>query len=220
MQLLKALILKEFLLIGRTKNGILSTIVLMLAFIFIFHYSLEKGFSLPLQLLIGLKWSTVFILSFVFIGQSVWEERESGAHQINQLFVPGYLTFLIKSMVICIGILFLEIIMLFLFVIFFESFSISAQGFLGHLTFLVPSTLSLSFLGVALSRISFSTRLKEIVLPMLLIPLSLPIFLVGMEAERKFFFTEQNTLNNFFLLCALSIFYGSIGSFLQELLPE
>lgn len=195
-------------------------LVLMLSFIFIFHFALEKNTTLNLQTLIGLKWSTIFILSFVFIGQSVWEEREGGAYVINQLFIPAYLYFLVKSFVISFGIIFLECLLLVLFNIFFESFQLNLKTILGHLVFLVPSTISLSFLGVALSRISFSTRLKEIVLPMLLIPLSLPILLIGMEAEQKYFFTNGNILNNFFLTCGLSVFYGSMGSILQEIIPE
>lgn len=54
-----------------------------------------------------------------------------------------------------------------------------------NLIFLLPGVLCISFLGVVLSHISDSSRLKEILLPLLMIPFTIPILLFGMEAERK-----------------------------------
>ncbi|MCB1158996.1 MAG: heme exporter protein CcmB [Leptospiraceae bacterium] len=217
---LKELILKEFRLIGRAKNGILSMFVLMLSLIFIFHFSLERTNPLSQESLIGLKWSIVFILSFVFIGQSNWEERESGAFWINQIYLPSHYPFLVKSFVIWLILLVIEIALLFLFSVFFQSFQLSSKSIFHQLIYLTPGTLSLSFLGNMLSKMSHATRLKEIVLPLLLIPLSMPVLIFGMEAEQKILHQDTYNVSTFLIMLFFTVFYGSLGSIFVEIFQE
>ena len=209
------MIKKEILLLGKAKNGFISTLVLMLAFIFIFHYSLEKSIKLDSISLIGLKWSIVFILSFVYISQSLWEERENGADKINRIYLPVWISYLIKSFTIFIALIGLEFILILFFYFFYESFVITSDTIFGQFVFLIPGTLTLSFLGIALNQISHATRLKEIILPMLLIPISLPVMVFGMEAERKFFI-EGFSINSLLLMLSFSILYGTLGVLLYE----
>lgn len=214
------LIYKELLLIGRAKNGILSMLVLVLSMIFIFHYSLEKNGKLDEISLIGLKWAIVFIVSFVLISQSNWEERESGAFRINKAHLSPGLIFLGKSLAVFAIQIFVELFIILLFSIFFEKFELSIENLKGNLIFLFPSTLSLSFLGIALGGLTHSTRLKEILLPVLLIPLSLPVMLFGMEAERKFLWDKKDFIFSMALIISLAVFYGALGIFIQEVFNE
>ena len=72
----KYLLLKEFQLIGREqKNGLLSLISLLMAFLFIFHYSLENSGKLDVNSIVGLKWAGIFLLAFILISQVTYEER-------------------------------------------------------------------------------------------------------------------------------------------------
>jgi heme exporter protein B len=218
--LLKHLLLKEITLIGRAKNGFLSMIVLMLCMVFIFHFSMEKESNLRMEELIGLKWSIIFILSFVFMGQSNWEEREGGAFRINRLYVPFYYYFLTKSIVLWFILVLLEIFLIIVFSLFFKEFTFSLSTFYHQLILLVPATLSLSFLGNSLSQLSFATRLKEVVLPLLLIPLSIPLLIFGIEAERKLIFSDAELLTSAGILIALAVIYGSIGILSEEITKE
>ncbi|MCE9501969.1 MAG: heme exporter protein CcmB [Leptospira sp.] len=211
------LLKKEFLIIGRAKNGILSMFVLMLSLIFIFHYALEKTAKIDQTTLIGLKWAVLFIISFVLISQSIWEERESGAYRINLVLIPGAAFYLCKSVVIFSVIAILQMVEILLFSIFFESFKLNVSALGDNLIFFLPGGLALTFLGVSLSLLSFSTRLKEMILPLLLIPLSMPIFLLGMEAERRLFTSKIYSTNSIVIVTALCILYGTLGVMLQDL---
>jgi heme exporter protein B len=218
--LFKHLLLKELKLIGRAKNGFLSMVVLMMCMVFIFHFSMEKHSNLRIEELIGLKWSIIFILSFVYMGQSNWEERESGAYRINRIYIPFYYYFLIKSFTVWIVLVFLETLLVVIFALFFKEFPFNLSSFYNHLILLVPATLSLSFLGNSLSQLSFATRLKEIVLPLLLIPLSIPLLIFGIEAERKLLSNQKELLVSLGILLALSIIYASVGILSEEITKE
>ncbi|EMG19536.1 CcmB protein [Leptospira interrogans serovar Copenhageni str. LT2050] len=185
MKLLFSLLHKEFLLLGKAINGILSVLVLITSIVFIFNYALEQTGRLDRQTLIGIKWSVLFLTSYVFIGQSAWEERESGGGRISSLFLPVWMRFLSKSLVVFIGLSIAAIYLMILLSVFFQAFSLGWKDLFVNLIFLLPGVLCISFLGVALSHISDSSRLKEILLPLLMIPFTIPILLFGMEAERK-----------------------------------
>jgi heme exporter protein B len=90
------------------------------------------------------------------------------------------------------------------------------ENLLGQFLYFIPGTLSLSFLGVTLSQMSFATRLKEVVLPILLIPLSIPVLIAGMEAERKYFSKGEVNTSSLIVLFAFSVLYLSLGLLLRE----
>jgi heme exporter protein B len=216
--MIKAIFYKEFLIAGKAKNGLFSLLTLILAFIFIFHFSLERNNILVLDTLIGLKWAIIFLLSFIFIGQSIWEEREGGANRINSVYIPSWIYFLSKSFVIFLILFIINIFIIFLFYVFFSSMQINSFADLFNQTvFLIPAGLSLSLLGVSLTQLSHATRLKEVILPVLLIPLSIPILLFGMEAERNLILFSGGYTKPLSILFAFSVFYGSLGVLIQEL---
>ncbi|MEM7180725.1 MAG: heme exporter protein CcmB, partial [Spirochaetota bacterium] len=205
----KAILQKELRLLFRSNASFVSMIVLTLAFIMIFHFSLEVEGDLSANEISGLKWAIIFILSFVFIGQSNWEEREAGAFQINSLFLPGQIHYLTKSFLLWIVLSFFEVLLLLFFAFFFKNFDMTLASLGKHLLFLVPGTLSLVLLGNMLSSMSFATRLKEVILPLLLIPFSFPILLFGLEAERNFTgLGEGKFYSSLGIMLAFVVFYS------------
>ena len=217
----KTVLLKEFKIVGKAKNGFFSLITLMLSFIFIFHFSLEKNNPMNMESIIGIKWAIIFLLSFIFIGQSIWEERESGAFRVNSVYVPPSLFFLTKSLVVFMILFIVNIIIIVLFYVFFTSMKInSLQDLNYHIIFLIPASLSITFLGITLTQLSHATRLKEIILPVLLIPLSIPVLLFGMEAERNLILFTGNITKPMNVLIAFCVFYGALGVLVQEITDE
>ncbi|MCC5814847.1 MAG: heme exporter protein CcmB [Leptospira sp.] len=213
-----ALLKKEFLIVGKSLHGLLSMIVLAFTLLFLFHFSFEKERSLDFHSLVGVKWAVVFLVSFVLIGQATWEERESGAGKIVLMLVPGWLQFIIKSVSVWILLMVVEVIFLFGMTVFFTNMS---QGsFWNHFIFLIPGSLSLSFLGVSLGGFSGASRMKEIVLPLLLVPFSIPIFLYGLNAEFRWLTQPESLYSSFFLLVFFCFFYGGLGALFQELQSE
>lgn len=71
-----------------------------MAFLFIFHHSLENSGKLDINSIVGLKWAGIFLLAFILISQVTYEERESGAYRITRLYIPSHLEFLAKSFVL------------------------------------------------------------------------------------------------------------------------
>ncbi|TGK02655.1 ABC transporter permease [Leptospira langatensis] len=221
MKAILALIRKEFRLLGRASNGILSLLVLVSAMVFLFHYALERNGAMDGVALIGLKWSILFVASFVLVGQFTWEEREAGGGTASRLFISPWILFLSKSILVFIALSGTSVYLLGLFALFFSAFPAEWAEIGRQLVFFLPGLLCLSFLGVCLSHISLSSRLKEILLPLLLVPLSIPVFLYGMEAERKFATQPFSALaGSFCLLLAFSLFYGSMGALLVEMTSD
>jgi heme exporter protein B len=217
----RTVLLKELKIVGKAKNGFFSLLTLILAFIFIFHFSLEKNNPMNMESIIGIKWAIIFLLSFIFIGQSIWEERESGALRINSVYVPAGIFFLIKSLVVFLILFIVNIFIIFLFYLFFSSMKISSfRDVYYQIIFLIPAGLSISFLGITLTQLSHATRLKEIILPVLLIPLSIPVLLFGMEAERNLILFTGNIGKPMIILLAFCVFYGALGILVQELTDD
>ncbi|TGK22255.1 ABC transporter permease [Leptospira fluminis] len=216
-----SLLKKELRLMGRASNGILSLVVLVSAMVFLFHFALERNGKMDRVTLIGLKWAVLFVASFVLIGQFTWEEREAGGGTASRLFLPAWILFLSKSFLVFVALSGTGIYLLGLFALFFAAFPWEVEEFGKQLVFFLPGILSLSFLGVALSHVSLSSRLKEILLPLLLVPFSVPIFLYGMEAERKLVSQSLFALKgSLALLLAFSVFYASLGALLVEMTSD
>lgn len=213
----KALLKKELSLLGRAKNGFLSVLSLSVSMLFLFYFGLEGTGSLSLAHISGLKWALLFLLSYVLIGQSVWEERESEAFRINHAHLPKYSSYFIKSIFlffVLVGVLgFLKLLL----AVFFEKYGLKSEYWLHGSVYLLPGLLSLSFLGVNLSYLSQSTRLKEMLLPVLQTPMTVPVFLFGLDAERNAFLQNAFQEKSFLILCFFTILYGSLGALVMEL---
>ncbi|PJZ48066.1 heme exporter protein CcmB [Leptospira saintgironsiae] len=221
MRAILSLIRKEFRLLGKASNGILSLLVLVSAMVFLFHYALERNGKIDLVALIGLKWAILFVASFVLVGQFTWEEREAGGGTASRLFISPWVLYFSKSILVFIALSATAIYLMGLFALMFSAFPADINEFGRQIVFFFPGLLCLSFLGVCLSHISLSSRLKEILLPLLLVPLSIPVFLYGMEAERKFISQPFSALvGSFALLLAFAVFYGSMGALLVEMTSD
>lgn len=196
-------------------------LVLSLACIFIFHFSMERNRQLNTEELSGLKWAIVFILSFIYIGQANWEEREGGAFRINSMFVNGQILYISRTILLWLVLTGIELIIILLFSFFFKNYFISNASLVKNFIFLLPGTLALVLLGNMLAAISFATRLKEVILPLLLIPFSFPIFLFGLEAEQKYTgIGKQGFYTSLGIMLAFIIFYYALGALFEELFQE
>lgn len=101
---------------------------------------------------------------------------------------------------------------------FFSDVSFGLERSYGKFDFPFARNPLYFFLGVALSHISDSARLKEILLPLLMIPFTIPILLFGMESERKL---ERmpvfDPIPGIVILLSFCVFYAGIGILLLEL---
>ena len=212
------ILLKEISLINRSKSGVLSILIMSLSILTIFHFAFGKNLKLNQSIIIGIKWTILFLVSFIFIGQINWEERESSADLINNLYIPVIIKYFCKTIIIFIVLVFAEIVILFLC---FFLFNIEREiNFFKELVFFSLGALNLSFLGVSLSMISTESRLKEVILPLLILPFSIPVFLFGITSEKKLInldFDNPIIQKNLIIMICLAILYGSLGILFEEL---
>jgi heme exporter protein B len=213
-----ALLKKEFILVGRSLHGLLSMLVLSFTMLFLFHFSLERTALLDSKSLLGIKWAIVFLVSFVVIGQSTWEEREGGGGRVAATMIPRWILYVSKSLVVWMVLGIVEVFIILGMVLFFHNIFI--EDLFRHLLFLLPGSLSLAFLGVSLSDFSSASRMKEIILPLLLVPFSIPIFLYGLKTEFRMDSHPESIFSSLLLMIFFCFFYGGLGALFQELQSE
>lgn len=208
---------KEIYLLGRAKNGLLSILSLSLSALFLFYFGFEDRNSLDLLQISAARWIILFLMIHILVGQSVWEERESEAYRIVHSYLPKYLPFLIKSFSLFLVLMFLLILFNITLALFFVKYKLEWSLFLHGISYISPSLLALVFIGIILSYLSQSTRLKEMLLPVLQTPLSIPIFLFGLEGEKKAILQNTFQYKIFFILILFCLLYGALGALILEL---
>ncbi|TGN18383.1 heme exporter protein CcmB [Leptospira idonii] len=209
---------KEFLLVGRSLGGVLSLLSLSFCLIFIFYSSIEVNEALGERSVRGLKWAIVFLLNFVLVGQSLWEERESGGWNASLSSASQSTLYFAKSLVIWICTSLVNLAIVAALSVFFQSANM--ERFAGEWLFSCLGSFSLVFLGVSMGLISEESRLKEIVLPLLQLPFSIPLFLFGLEAEERFWREIGFYWPSVFLLLFFALFYGTLGGLFLEILRK
>lgn len=193
-------------------------LVIAFTMLFIFHFSLERSQTLDSKSLVGIKWAIVFLVSFVVIGQSTWEEREGGGGRVSQTLVSPWILYLVKSSVVWLVLILVESFLVMGMVLFFQKMHLVDFG--KQMVVLVPGSLSLAFLGVSLSGFTSSSRMKEIVLPLLLVPFSLPLFLYGLNSEFRLESGSQGAFSSVVIMIFFCFFYGGLGALFQEMQSE
>ncbi|HNO25949.1 MAG TPA: heme exporter protein CcmB, partial [Leptospiraceae bacterium] len=167
-----SLLRKELLLLFRAQNGLISMVSLILSFVYIFHFVFEKDFFLERNTIAGIRWSLIYLLSFIYISQSSWEEREGGADRIGSGMISGTYIYLAKTLSSFSALTLSSLVLNLACIFLFEKSSMSFNEFIMQYALLFPGMLSVAAIGVCISRISEATRLKEIIIPVLQIPLS------------------------------------------------
>ncbi|MCG6152848.1 heme exporter protein CcmB [Leptospira bandrabouensis] len=214
--MLLTLLKKEFCLIGRSLGGIISLFTLSVAVVFIFYTSIEVNEILSARSIRGIKWAIIFILNFVIVSQSLWEERESMGWEASLSFVSPISLYLAKSFAIWFCTILVNGALVLVLSVFFQNMSM--ERYWGEWLFANLGSGSLVFLGVSLGLIAFESRLKEIIIPLLQLPFSIPLFLFGLEAEHRYWQEPGFYLPSVGLLLFFMLFYATLGSVMIEIL--
>ncbi|MCT8332309.1 heme exporter protein CcmB [Leptospira sp. 85282-16] len=214
--MLLTLLKKEFYLIGRSLGGIVSLFTLSVSVVFIFYTSIEVNEILSARSIRGIKWAIIFILNFVIVSQSLWEERESMGWEASISFVSPISLYLTKSFAIWFCTILVNGALVLVLSVFFQNMSL--ERYWGEWLFANLGSGSLVFLGVSLGLIAFESRLKEIIIPLLQLPFSIPLFLFGLEAEHRYWQEPGFYLPSVGLLLFFMLFYATLGSVMIEIL--
>jgi heme exporter protein B len=95
------------------------------------------------------------------------------------------------------------------------------QRFLGILGISVLGTLGIAAVGTILSTISANTRMKEVMLPILQIPLSVPVVIASVEATSQILNKEDPEISSWLtILAGFSIVYLTVSYLVFEFVVE
>jgi heme exporter protein B len=174
---------KDLMVELRTGESVPSMAIFAVTTFVIFHFGLDRD-RLQGELAAGVLWVTLLFAAILGINRLFVAEREQGGFD-GILMAPIERTSLLvaKAGALMVYLLALEAIALPVFALFFLS-----DGFWGALPRLIAVTfladLGLAVMGALLASIAVHTRARDLLLPLLLLPLTVPV-VIGAAAATK-----------------------------------
>ncbi len=179
----KWIVWKDLLSEYRNRENISSMFFFALNVILIFSFSFSLDPETLSEIMPGIIWVAFGFTAIIGLGKSFLIEVNNDCMEYFQcLPVPKGAIYLGKFLGNLLFMLTVEIILFPLFVLFFN-LSILDQ-FIPLLLISAVATIGLSALGTLFSALTVQIRAREVMFPILLLPLSVPIFIGAVEATR------------------------------------
>ena len=175
---------KDLLVEARGKEIILSVSFFVLLMVFTFNFAFKPG-TIPRDVMMpGVLWFTFLFAGMLSFQRVVNSERENSCLEGLMLCPQGRdVIFLAKLSSSFLFVLMVEIIALPIFTVIFNLSVFPLQ-----LLVIIPlATFGIAIIGTLLSVLSMNTRLQEIMLPILLLPLVVPAVISAVESTNKAF---------------------------------
>jgi len=176
-----AILWKDLLAEWRTKERLSPMVFFVLLTLLVFNFSFELGGAALHEIGPGVLWSSFVFASLLGLNRTFADERENSCLD-GLLLAPGgrgavYMGKMLGNLVFLVVV---ELISLPFFTLFFN---LSPGAFLGPLfgVFFLGSA-SLAAAGTLFAAVSSNTRLRELMLPLLLLPMVMPALISCVEA--------------------------------------
>lgn len=183
MRAVAAIARKDLLVELRTKESVPAMALFAVTTFVIFHFGLDRD-RLEGELASGVLWVTLLFAAILGINRLFVAEREQGGFD-GILMAPIERTSLLlaKAGALMVYLVALELIALPVFALFFIE-----EGFWQAVPRLAAvillADLGLAFVGAMLASIAVHTRARDLLLPILLLPLTVPV-MIGAAAATK-----------------------------------
>ncbi len=176
-----AILWKDLLSEFRTKEMIFSMLIFGLMVTVIFNFSFPPGSEFLDEALPGILWMTFVFASLLGMNRSFVYEVDKGClHGLMLAPMSRAAIYVSKFLVNFLFVLLAELVMLPFFGIFF---GMDLLAYLGPLLAVVLlSTLGFAIIGTLFAAISVNTRTREVMLPILHFPVSIPIIIGAVQA--------------------------------------
>ncbi|MFQ6617922.1 MAG: heme exporter protein CcmB [Fidelibacterota bacterium] len=211
------ILLKDLLIEMKSRESILSMFMFGILIIIIFNFTFEAGAEVMRKIGPGIIWVTFVFAAILGLNRSFTLEKENSSLQGVMLTpVDRGVIYLGKFLSNLIFVLFIEIITLPFFAVFLN------LSIFGHfralwLIFLL-GTVGFVSVGTLFSAMSVNTRMREVMLPILLFPVSTPVLIAAVESTKKVFLGKD--LGDFSFWLNLMIVYDIIFLVVSFLLFE
>ncbi|MBI3358237.1 MAG: heme exporter protein CcmB [Nitrospirae bacterium] len=180
---IKWIVWKDILSEIRSRESISSLFFFALNVILIFSFSFSVDRDVTLALMPGLIWVAFGFTSILGLGKSFLSETHNDCIGYLQMApVPKGAIYLGKLAGNLLLMLFVEMILYPLFMIFFNLDILVKLPTLLIISLL--ATIGLSALGTLFSALTVQTRAREVMFPLLLLPLSVPVFIGAVESTQ------------------------------------
>ncbi len=214
-----AIIAKDLVAELRTKENLSAMLVFSLLVLVIFNFAFELQSIDKTAVGPGVLWVAFTFSGILGLGRSFAAERDKGS-------LDGILLAPVDRGAILIGkatsnlifILVMEAVTLPLYVFLFNA----SLPWFPLVAYLVLGTVGFAVVGTLLSAVAASTRMREVMLPVLLFPVLLPLFIAAVNITKGAFqslpFSEYS--NYFNLLLAFDVIFAVVAFWVFEYVVE
>ena len=215
-----ALLMKDFKLALRARELLLGLVAFSVSSVVVASFSFRYiGYGEHELLLMtpGILWLIFLFASTVFLNQSFEFEREEEAVSALALLpFDSTLVFWSKTLTNTVFLILNQVLVLFVHGILFGAPVFS--HFAGLVLIILLASFGFSCLGTLLSSISVRTKGREIVLPMLFFPMSLPLLAASVFLTRELLVNSVIPYTDFWfvLLCVYDVIVAASCSVLFE----
>jgi len=210
--MLKYLVLKDLKIELRSKEIVTSMFIFGVSVTLIFALAFQVERNIILQFAPGLLWIIILFTSVLGLNRLFSLENEENALW-SWLSAPVdrgtvYLSKLISSLIFVLSSEILLIIPFFVFLNLSIDFSFLLFGVI-----LLLGSISILTIGCVISGITLQAGMRDVLIPILLFPLSTPIIIAAIKCTESLFSQKQFIEWNFWLLMlgTFSVIFGLFG---------
>lgn len=179
----RAIVWKDLTMERHTKQTLSIMVVFSLAAVIVFNFALELELDAARQVSTGLLWIVILLASTLGLNRSLASELENRSMDAVLIApVDRSAIYIGKVISVTLFVLALEAILLPLFIAFFNKPYWRPQVIL----IVILGTIGYVAAGVLVSSMSIQTRSRDVLLPVLLLPLSLPSALAAATAVSAY----------------------------------
>jgi heme exporter protein B len=191
------LLAKELRLEFRTRELLTATVIFVLVVIVLFSFAFDPTAADSRRYGPGLLW-----IAFLFAGSLMLHPsfaREQANQTLDALRMAPISAFAILLGKMLANFIFLAIAEIILVPVFAVLYNVSLTGVAGRLALVLAlGTLGLVITGTVFSAVSAHARMRELLLPLLLLPILAPLLIAAVEATASLF-AEQPALDRTWL---------------------
>jgi heme exporter protein B len=196
----------------RTKEALTSTIFFSLLVLLVFNFAFDPGTRDVTVVGAGILWIAFLFAGILAMNRLMLNEREDGGIEGLMLApVPRTSLYLAKCITLFCLLMVAETLTLALFILFFNVPISGALLQLGLVTLL--GTIGLVCLGTTFAAMAVRTRTREVMLPLLLIPIAVPLLIAAVETTSSVLAGRglADELNWLRLLAVFDVLFMTLG---------
>jgi len=187
------LLAKELRLEFRTRELLSATIIFALVIVVLFSFAFDPTAAESRRYGPGLLWISFLFAGSLMLNPSFARERLNDT--MDALRMAPISPFAILSAKMLANFIFMSLVEVVLVPVFSVLYNVSLAGVVGKLILvLVLGTIGMTVTGTVFSAISSHARLRELLLPLLLLPILTPLLIAAVEATASLF-VEQPELD-------------------------